>query len=246
MIWLGAPAVPRSPAREAFLVWLAVLAGLAVIQVAGLAIPILHQLVAAAAVAAFLWVPLRMLERRGQDAHDAGWRFDRLGADVAQALVACLVILPPFALAFSWFAGALGSLPPSQARLLAPYVSRAHPLRFTLGPDPLDMWGRIAGNAAVAFAEEFFYRGYVTLRFEERWPPVRRILGAPLGLGAVLAAALFAVGHLLEPAPWRLFVFFPALVFAWLRARTHTIVGAALCHFLFNVTLLLLELAVFG
>ena len=216
-------------------------------QIAGLAISFFHQLLAAAAVAAFLWVPLRMLERRGQDAHDAGWRFDRLGPDVAHALLACLVSLTAtFAVAFSWFAGALGSLPPSQARLLAPYVSRAHPLRFTLGPDPFETWGRIAGNAAVAFAEEFFYRGYVTLRFEERWPPARRILGAPVGLGAVLAAALFAAGHLLEPAPWRLFVFFPALVFAWLRARTQTIVGAAICHFLFNVTLLLLERAAFG
>lgn len=236
----------QRPAREAFLVWLAVLAGLAILQLAGLAVPILHQLVAAAAVAAFLWTPLRMLERRGQDAHDAGWRFSRLGRDVGFALVACAVLLPPFALLFSWFVGALGRLPPSEARLLAPYVSRAHPLRFTLGPDPLDLLGRIAGNAAVAFAEEFFYRGYMTLRFEERWPPSRRFLGAPLGLAAVLAAALFAVGHLLEPAPWRLFVFFPALVFAWLRARTDTIVGAAICHFVFNVTLLLLERAAFG
>src|SRR3954468_8072577 len=131
-------ATSQGAAREALVVWLVVLAGLAAIQVAGLAVPILHQLVAAAAVAAFLWVPLRMLERRGQDAHDAGWRFDRLGADVGNALVACLIILPPFVLAFSWFAGELGTLPPSQARLLAPYVSRAHPLRFTLGPDPLD------------------------------------------------------------------------------------------------------------
>ena len=66
------------------------------------------------------------------------------------------------------------------------------------------------------------------------------------GLAAVLAAALFAAGHLLEPAPWRLAVFFPALVFAWLRARTGTIVGAAVCHFVFNVWLLLLERAAFG
>ncbi|HWE24249.1 MAG TPA: CPBP family intramembrane glutamic endopeptidase, partial [Myxococcales bacterium] len=96
-----------------------------------------------------------------------------------------------------------------------------------------------------AFAEEFFYRGYLTLRFEKQWPARVRILGAPLGRAAVLAALLFAVGHLLEPAPWRLAVFFPALVFAWLRARTGTVVGAALCHFIFNVWLLLLERAAF-
>src|SRR5438067_1689007 len=68
----------------------------------------------------------------------------------------------------------------------------------------------------------------------------------PLGRAAVLTAALFAVGHLLEPAPWRLAVFFPALIFAWLRARTGTVVGAAVCHFIFNVWLLLLERAAFG
>jgi len=238
--------VPRPPAREAFLVWLAVLAALAVLQLAGLAVPFVHQLVGAAAVAAFLWVPLRMLERRGQEPRDAGWRFDKLGTDVAHALLACALILPPFALGFSWFLGALPSLSPEHARLLGPYVGRAHPLRLTLGPDPWELFGRIAGNAAVAFAEEFFYRGYVTLRFEERWPPVRRIFGAKIGKAAVLAALLFALGHLLQPAPWRLFVFFPALVFAWLRARTGTITGAAICHFIFNVALLLLERAAFG
>src|SRR2546426_689708 len=112
---------------------------------------------------------------------------------------------------------------------------------FLLGPDPWARAGRVAGNAAVAFSEEFFYRGYMTLRLEERWPPARRILGAPLGRAAVLAAALFAVGHLLEPAPWRLAVFFPALWFAWLRSRTGTVIGASIAHFLSNVWLLLLE-----
>ena len=67
-----------------------------------------------------------------------------------------------------------------------------------------------------------------------------------MGKAALLAAALFALGHLLEPAPWRLLVFFPALIFAWLRARSGTVVGAAICHFLFNVTLLLLERGAFG
>jgi membrane protease YdiL (CAAX protease family) len=139
----------------------------------------------------------------------------------------------------------LPRLPPELATRLAPYVGAAHPLRFRVGPDPWDLAGRIAGNAAVAFSEEFFYRGYLTLRLEERWPPATRILGAPIGRAAMLAAALFAVGHLLEPAPWRLAVFFPALVFAWLRARTGTVVGAAVCHFVFNVWLLLLERAAF-
>jgi uncharacterized protein len=239
-------AVNHSPVREAVSVWGAVMGVLVAVRVAGVAIPIVHQLVGAVAVAAFLYAPVKPLERRGQDAHDAGWRFDRLRADVGWALLACAIILPPFTLAFWWFVRELPRLPPHVAAVVAPYVGAAHPLRFRLGPEPLELAGRIAGNAAVAFAEEFFYRGYMTLRFEERWPPRMRAFGAPLGRAAVLAAALFAVGHLLEPAPWRLAVFFPALVFAWLRARTGTIVGAALCHFIFNVWLLLLERAAFA
>src|SRR5205814_10308847 len=99
-------------------------------------------------------------------------------------LVAVLLFVPPFDIAFPWFMDALPGPSPAQAPLLGPYVGRAHPLRFTLGPDPWELLGRIAGNAAVAFGEEFFYRGYVTLRLEERWPPVRRILGAPMGKAA--------------------------------------------------------------
>jgi len=238
--------VPRTPAREALLVWGAVIGLLAAIQVAALAVPVLRQIVGAVAVGAFLYAPVRPLERRGQDAHDAGWRFDRLRADLGWALVACAVILPPFTLGFVWFVHELPRLPPAIGSRLAPYIGSAHALRFTLGAAPWDTVGRLLGNAAVAFAEEFFYRGYVTMRFEERWPPAKRILGAPMGRAAIFAAALFALGHLLEPAPWRLAVFFPALVFAWLRARTGTIAGAAICHFVFNASLLLLERAAFG
>jgi hypothetical protein len=36
-------------------------------------------------------------------------------------------------------------------------------------------------------------------------------------------------------------VFFPALLFAWVRNRTGTVVGASITHFLCNVALLILE-----
>src|SRR5712671_6220216 len=122
---------------------------LAAVRIGALAVPFLHQLVGALAVAAFLYAPVKLLERRGQDGHDAGWRFDRLGADVGWALLACAVILPSFTLAFTWFVRELPRLPPELATRLAPYVGAAHPLRLRLGPDPWDLAGRIAGNAAV-------------------------------------------------------------------------------------------------
>jgi membrane protease YdiL (CAAX protease family) len=212
------------PVREGVLVWLCVIGFLA----GSRAIP-LPGLSGALAVALFLWAPQRFLEKRGQDVHDAGWRFDRLRADIPWALGTCVVILPLFALLFFQFPAWLARLPQALRVLLAPYaggVSLHRP------PVTWDLVGQIAGNGAVAFSEEFFYRGYLTLRFEERYRPVR---------AALFAAALFALGHLLTPAPFRLLVFFPALLFAFLRNRTHTIVGASITHWLFNVALLLLQ-----
>ena len=214
----------RNPVREGLLVWAAVLAGLALAQL----IP-LRGLTGALAVAAFLWAPLRLLEKRDQDSHDAGWRFDRLGADLAWALGACAIFLPLFALCFFSFPAWLARLPLSLRVLLAPYAGGValHAIPWTW-----DLLGQIAGNGAVAFSEEFFYRGYLTLRFEEKLRPV------PCALAV---AGLFALGHLLTPAPFRLLVFFPALLFAFLRNRTRTIVGASIAHWLCNVSLLLLQ-----
>ena len=206
-----------------------VILALAALQGVAFALPALRSLVGAVAVAAFLWTPMRFLERRGQDARTAGWRFDRLGPDLGWALGACALALPLFTLAFWKFPGWIPSLPARLQALLAPYAA-PHPLRIAL-PWGWELAGRLGGNAAVAFAEEFFYRGYMTLRFEERWGPLR---------SAVAVAALFAVGHLLQPAPWRLLVFFPALLFAWIRQRTGTVVGASVAHFLCNAWLLVL------
>ena len=244
----GSPSAVAQPVREALLCWATVMLGLGALALLGRALPVVGSLVGAAAVAAFLYAPTPLLERRGQDAHDAGWRFDRLKADVLQALAVCALVLPLFALGFAAFVAALPSLSPGLRSLLGPYTA-GHALSLRLpssGVAQLDLLGRIAGNAAVALSEEFFYRGYLTARLEEKWPPRTRILGAKLGGAAVLVAALFAVGHLLQPAPWRLFVFFPALLFAWLRARTGTMIGAAICHWICNVALLLLELAAFA
>jgi membrane protease YdiL (CAAX protease family) len=83
----------------------------------------------------------------------------------------------------------------------------------------------------VALPEEAFYRGYLQTRLEEAWRPRIRIFGAELGVGSLLTSAIFALGHIAtihEPA--RLAVFFPSLVFGWLRARTGGIGAGVAFH----------------
>ncbi len=90
---------------------------------------------------------------------------------------------------------------------------------------------RVLGQLVlVALPEEAFYRGYLQSRLADAFPMRRRLFGAPTGFAIVLTSALFAVGHLATiPAPARLAVFFPSLLFGWLRSRTKGI-GAGLAY----------------
>ncbi|MBT9554434.1 MAG: CPBP family intramembrane metalloprotease [Myxococcales bacterium] len=88
----------------------------------------------------------------------------------------------------------------------------------------------------VALPEEWFYRGYLQARLDESHPRRWRILGADLGVGWLLGSVLFALGHLvLDARVERLAVFFPSLLFGWLRARTGSVMASTLFHALCNV-----------
>jgi membrane protease YdiL (CAAX protease family) len=88
----------------------------------------------------------------------------------------------------------------------------------------------------VALPEEVLYRGYLQTRLNARWRPRWRLLGATVGPGLFVAAGLFALGHLaIDPGPQRLAVFFPGLLFGWLRERTGTVVAPVVVHGLSNV-----------
>jgi len=88
----------------------------------------------------------------------------------------------------------------------------------------------------VALPEEAFFRGYLQTRLDGLWPPKARFFGADLGMGLFVASAIFAVGHLLTtPTPARLAVFFPALLFGFLRTRTRGIGAGVLFHAMCNI-----------
>ena len=83
----------------------------------------------------------------------------------------------------------------------------------------------------VALPEEWFFRGYLQTRLDQRWGTPWRLLGVSIGPSLIWSSLAFALLHpILIPGAHRLLVFFPALLFGWLRARTGNIGAAVVVH----------------
>jgi uncharacterized protein len=110
-------------------------------------------------------------------------------------------------------------------------------LTFSLAVRPGEAANEVLGQFfVIALPEEAFYRGYLQSRLDEAWAPRWNLLGARVGPGWIVAAIVFALGHVVTVhSATRLAVFFPALVFGWLRARTGGIGAGATFHMLCNV-----------
>jgi membrane protease YdiL (CAAX protease family) len=108
---------------------------------------------------------------------------------------------------------------------------------FALHVKPWDVANEVFGQLVIiALPEEAFYRGYLQSRLDEVMPARLRVLGASVGPALVLTSVIFALGHfatIREPA--RLAVFFPSLVFGWLRARTGGVGAGIAFHAACNV-----------
>ncbi|MDI1449266.1 myxosortase MrtC [Polyangium sp. 6x1] len=144
----------------------------------------------------------------------------RLMRDAATAslwvLLLAAIIFPPFWFGFKLF-----------WRVKMPFVFRGFE----------SPWNEISGHfLAVALPEEAFFRGYLQTQLDAAWAPRWRVFGADLGPGVVVSSAIFAIGHFLTvPSPDRLAVFFPSLVFGWLRARTGGVGAGVVFHALCNI-----------
>ncbi len=91
---------------------------------------------------------------------------------------------------------------------------------------------------AVALPEEIFYRGWLQTRLALVFRRRITLFGTPFGLHIVVASALFALSHLvLVPAPFRLAVFFPGLLFGLLREKTGSVVAPVILHAASNILL---------
>jgi membrane protease YdiL (CAAX protease family) len=141
------------------------------------------------------------------------WRDARVA--LAHAVAAALIIYPFFWLGFRiwWKTGAFHPAP------LGSVVE-----------------GALGQLLVIALPEEAFYRGYLQTSLERALGKKLVILGAPVGWGIVLTSAIFALGHLLtELNPARLAVFFPSLVFGFLRSKTRGIGASVVFHAMCNL-----------
>lgn len=235
----------ESPLRQALLVFAGVTAATLAISFAG-RLPALHDYVHLGVGVLFLTVGVQMAGRStgGLPAHGLslgglleppepappgvlGGARDLLGA-LARATPSCLrelgwalglaaLIFPPFALGFRF------------------WHDPAHAFELTW-PDALPSY-LLSQVLVVALPEEAFFRGYLQGRLSAAFAGRTRLLGARLSLPALLlTSALFATLHFaVEPHPARLAVFFPSLLFGWVRELRGGIGAAVFLHALSNL-----------
>ena len=205
----------------------------------------------------FLYVPLWLAGRRGDDLRDYGFRRDPTVRGLVIAGVAICVIVPLFALGFLGFyelacrSPTLAHLAPHQmcshygglAGLHAPHLAL-----FEATPPPP---GTVSAEwcvvqwLVVGLPEELFFRGFLLAKLEQRFPPKRRVLGGGIGLALVLSALAFALIHLpKEGDPRALATFFPGLLFGWMRSATGSILAPTITHGASNILARALEIAI--
>lgn len=101
----------------------------------------------------------------------------------------------------------------------------------------------VAGEIlAVALPEEVFYRGYFQTRIGEVLPGRFTLFGARVGWALPIASLVFVAGHLaVRPAAWQIGIFFPGLIFGWLRLRSGSLLAPVLYHALCNLGMYVLQ-----
>jgi membrane protease YdiL (CAAX protease family) len=232
--------VRPSGLREPLLAFAAATALTALFATVGRAVPLVGNNLHLVIAVIFFYAPALAARAAGRrfDYHEAGLRLHPLGLNLRVLGGASLLFFPAFVVGFFLFYGyACG---PLGAWLAPAFGSLCHHWQGLHG-GALRMPERFAISAinqlvVVAIPEEIFFRGYLLVRLERVWRPTRRMWGAPVGQALIVSSALFALGHLVVvPNPQRLAVFFPALVFGWMRGRTGSIAVGATFHALCNI-----------
>lgn len=216
-------------------------------------LPVLQRNLHAVIAVTFFYAPVLAERRRGRsfDFQAAGMGITPIGANLAVLGGALAVTFPLFIAGFFGFydgvcgdslAGAL-----SRFHRLCPTAAWRGWAGGTLRLPPGTLLSALNQIVVVALPEELFFRGYLMGKLEERWPARVRVLGAPVGWALPVSALLFAFGHfLVDFNPQRLSVFFPGLVFGWMRLRARSLAAGTVFHALCNVLSDVLHASFFG
>ncbi len=170
-------------------------------------------------LSAFIAIPVVAALLLNLPVSELGVVFSRPLASLKLFGLACLIFLPAFIVGycllghFYWKVQIVLSFPPGLANEAA--------FHFLY----------------LALPEEFLFRGYLQKRLRRVLPRVYRFIGFELPLAGIICAAIFAAAHVVyEASLFRILVFFPALVFAWLRYKTDSLLAPVLFHGTCNIT----------
>lgn len=242
----------RSLVREVFAFWALAFGAIAIGKALGPSLPWVGQNVKAVAAALFLFLPAWSLRRQGGTWDDLGvpdlpWRGPESGRRFAIDLrwgLGTFLLLLPFVVAGFYLV--IWSMPhlPDWLRFWVPY--QRSPSFTPKLPDQFLLLS-LDQLLVVALPEEVFFRGYLQSRLKQAWGPGRlRVLGVRMGVYFWVTQLLFAAAHLGDFDVSRLSVFFPSILFGWLKERTGSIGAAIWVHAGSNILLKVLEASFFG
>ncbi len=229
--------VPRSARAEVLTLWAVCFGGILITYVA------MSGWAKLIATLGFLYLPQLATRQRGEDFREYGLSLASWPKDLKLFLQVSAVIFPLFIAGYVAFTWLYPSLPEQLIHVFTPYAKAPH-FAFRL-PDRFAEWV-IDQTFVVALPEEFFYRGYMQTRLRDAWPEGRVVFGVRLGKAFWVTAVLFALGHLAIFQVWRLAVFFPALVFGYMREKTGSVLAAAGFHACSNLLVQVLDASFFG
>jgi membrane protease YdiL (CAAX protease family) len=172
-------------------------------------------IVPAAAGVVFIILPVIILDKTGKPYVRYGLRFTNPLKDILPVLAVALISWSPIVLFIFIF----------------PHVWGVQDVSWNLKIP--DNYIQIAAThiLVVAIPEEFFYRGYLLGRLDDIFTMRKKIFGTNAGFGLIISSVFFAIGHFAVYAdPARLLVFFPSLLFGWLRYRQKNISAPVLYH----------------
>lgn len=207
------PPARASVAREAWMAAIGILVVLAAVKHLAQALPSWEGALFTAAAAFQLYFPLLRMGKNGVDRRSLGLHLDGLPGELRAFLLAAVLTGIPYGIGFHiWQSASFGR-----------ELSWAFPNGF--------LEAIFVELAAVALAEELFFRGYLQERLETLFPARRRWLGAPFGRAIIWTSAVFAAAHFVgDYRVARLSTFFPSLLFGLLRARRGSLVAPIAYH----------------